>query len=85
MLTTINPDWDRKIRLWRQHGMSVPDTVRHGSQQVIFESYLFVGYNYRMTDMQAAIGRKQLQRLPQIIARRRALASHYAELLDNIE
>jgi perosamine synthetase len=28
--------------------MSVPDTVRHGSQQVIFENYLIVGFNYRM-------------------------------------
>ena len=44
--------------------MSVPDTVRHGSPQVIFEDYLAVGFNYRMTDIQAAIGRKQLKRLP---------------------
>jgi perosamine synthetase len=85
MLTTSNPEFDRKFKLLRQHGMSVPDTVRHGSPQVIFEDYLFVGYNYRMTDMQAAVGRKQLERLPELVARRRALASHYAELLGNIE
>ena len=42
--------------------MSVPETVRHGSPQVIFEDYLEVGYNYRMTDVQAAVGRKQLER-----------------------
>ena len=53
------------FRLWRQHGMSVPDTVRHGSATVIFEDYPVRGYNYRMTDMQAAIGREQLKRLPQ--------------------
>jgi perosamine synthetase len=85
MLTTSNPDFDRKFRLLRQHGMSVPDTVRHGSQQVIFEDYLVVGFNYRMTDVQAAVGRKQLERLPGLVARRRALASRYAELLGNIE
>ena len=60
MLTTSDPELDRKFRLLRQHGMSVPDTVRHGSPQVIFEDYLAVGFNYRMTDIQAAVGRKQL-------------------------
>ena len=40
MLTTSDSDHDRKLRLWRQHGMDVPDTVRHGSPQVIFENYL---------------------------------------------
>jgi perosamine synthetase len=85
MLTTSNPELESKFRLLRQHGMSVPDTVRHGSPQVIFEDYLVVGYNYRMTDLQAAVGRKQLMRLPDIVARRRALAARYAELLANIE
>lgn len=81
MLTTANPEYDRKFRLWRQHGMNVPDTVRHGSRQVIFESYDEVGYNYRMTDLQAAIGREQLKRLPEIVASRRALAGIYAASL----
>ena len=63
MLTTSDPELDQKFRLLRQHGMSVPDTVRHGSPQVIFEDYLAVGFNYRMTDIQAAVGRKQLERL----------------------
>ena len=85
MLTTADPELDRKFRLLRQHGMSVPDTVRHGSAQVIFEDYLMVGYNYRMTDIQAAVGRKQLERLPELVARRRSLASRYTELLGNIE
>jgi len=81
MLTTANPEYDRKFRLWRQHGMSVTDTVRHGSRQVIFESYPELGYNYRMTDMQAAVGREQLKRLPGIVARRREIARQYTEQL----
>jgi len=85
MLTTANPDWDRKFRLLRQHGMSVPDTVRHGSPQVIFEDYPIVGYNYRMTDIQAAVGREQLKRLPGIVARRRELADQYRQLLAEID
>ncbi|MBE9020072.1 DegT/DnrJ/EryC1/StrS family aminotransferase, partial [Chroococcidiopsidales cyanobacterium LEGE 13417] len=69
MLTTSNPEWDKQFRLWRQHGMSIPDTVRHGAKQVIFETYPMLGYNYRMTDIQAAVGREQLKRLPEIVAR----------------
>lgn len=85
MLTTSEPEFDRKFKLLRQHAMSVPDTVRHGASQVIFEQYLDVGFNYRMTDIQAAIGRKQLTKLDDIVTRRRALAATYAEMLGNIE
>lgn len=84
MLTTSNPDWDRQFRLWRQHSMSVPDTIRHGAKEVIFESYPMLGYNYRMTDIQAAIGREQLKRLPEIVARRRNQAQRYRERLSEI-
>ena len=85
MLTTRDADLDRRFRLLRQHGMSVPDAVRHASNQVIFEEYPVVGYNYRMTDIQAAIGREQLQRLPAIVARRRTLAARYQERLQSID
>ncbi len=84
MLTTANPEYDRKFRLWRQHGMSVTDAVRHGSKQVIFEDYDELGYNYRMTDLQAAVGREQLRRLPGLIAQRRLLAERYRERLSAI-
>ncbi|MGR9250799.1 DegT/DnrJ/EryC1/StrS family aminotransferase [Rhizobium leguminosarum] len=84
MLTTANPEYDRKFRLWRQHGMSVTDAVRHGSKQVIFEDYDELGYNYRMTDLQAAVGREQLRRLPGLIAQRRRLAEQYRERLSTI-
>lgn len=84
MLTTDNADHAAFFRLARQHGMSVPDTVRHASAQVVFEGYPILGYNYRMTDMQAAIGRQQLRRLSGIVARRRSLAARYAALLEPI-
>ena len=84
MITTANAAWDQKFRLWRQHGMSVPDTVRHGSKQVVFEDYVEVGFNYRLTDVQAAMGREQLKRLPAMIARRREQAARYRELLAGI-
>jgi dTDP-4-amino-4,6-dideoxygalactose transaminase len=81
MLTTNDPEYDRKFRLWRQHGMSVTDAVRHGSKQVIYEGYPELGYNYRMTDLQAALGRVQLRRLPGLVARRRQLAAQYRQCL----
>jgi len=81
MLTTRDPDQDRVLHLWRQHGMSVPDTVRHAATTVVFESYPTLGYNYRMTDIQAAVGRRQLERLDVLIGRRRALAARYHALL----
>jgi dTDP-4-amino-4,6-dideoxygalactose transaminase len=77
MLTTANPEFDRQFRLWRQHSMSVSDAARHASQRVVVEEYTELGFNYRMTDLQAAIGRVQLERLPAMIARRRALAQNY--------
>ncbi len=81
MLTTADSEMDRKFRLWRQHGMSTPDTVRHASPKVVFESYPELGFNYRMTDIQAAIGREQLKRLPEAVAHRRKLAERYDALL----
>src|SRR5262249_11497938 len=84
MITTSRAEWDARFRLWRQHGMSVPDTVRHGASQVVFESYDTLGYNYRLTDLQAAVGRVQLRRLPEILDRRRAAAARYAVLLGRV-
>jgi len=84
MLTTRNEKLDATFRLLRQHGMTVPDTIRHASSQVVFEEYAVQAYNYRMTDIQAAIGRVQLARLPEIVERRRQLAATYGELLRGI-
>jgi perosamine synthetase len=85
MLTTANPSWDARFRQLRQHGMSIPDTARHASPTVIFEAHPEIGYNYRMTDIQAAVGRTQLKRMPEIVATRRRLASRYTNLLkDNL-
>jgi dTDP-4-amino-4,6-dideoxygalactose transaminase len=81
MLTTANPEYDRLFRLWRQHGMTVTDRQRHDTSQVVFEAYDDLGYNYRMTDLQAAIGRAQLAKLPEIIHERRLLATRYHKLL----
>jgi dTDP-4-amino-4,6-dideoxygalactose transaminase len=81
MLTTLDAELDRKFRLGRHQGMGVSDATRHESTEVIFETYPTIGYNYRLTDIQAALGREQLKRLPSVISRRRELASRYHERL----
>jgi perosamine synthetase len=84
MITTARADLDARSRRLRQHAMSVPDTARHAAREVIFESYPELGFNYRMTDIQAAVGREQLKRLPAMLVRRRALARRYQDGLAGV-
>lgn len=85
MITTRHEEWDRRCRLLRHHGMNVPAHERHQAGRVIFESYVESGYNFRLTDLQAAVGREQVRRLEGMVKRRRQLASRYHELLANID
>jgi len=84
MITTADSGVAARMRKLRQHAMNVSDLARHGATQVVFESYDEVGYNYRMTDLQAGIGLVQLERLPEMLARRRMLALRYSERLSAI-
>lgn len=84
MLTTNNKKYDSQFRLLRQHGMSVSDIARHHANKLIFEEYSITGYNYRMTDIQAAIGIAQLARLPMIVKKRRKMAAIYNRKLNVI-
>jgi dTDP-4-amino-4,6-dideoxygalactose transaminase len=84
LLTTNDPALDARFRVLRQHGMSVSDRARHSATQIIFEEHSVLGFNYRMTDIQAAIGRVQLQRLPEIASARRRIAEQYREVFANI-
>ncbi|GGK79336.1 aminotransferase DegT [Sphaerisporangium melleum] len=84
MLTTDDPEQAARARRLREHGMSVSAADRHASGSSAPEEYTEVGFNYRMTDLQAAVGLVQLGRLPGMVARRRALAARYHELLAGI-
>ena len=84
MITTASDAYDAQFRLYRQHAMNVPDTARHSAREVIFESYPMVGFNCRLTDIQAAVGREQLKRLPGVLERRRMMARRYAEHLAGV-
>lgn len=80
MVTTRNPAYDRELKLRRQHGMLVDDMVRHEASRagaVIAANHVTLGYNYRLTDIQAAVGLEQLRRLPELLAERRRQAARY--------
>jgi dTDP-4-amino-4,6-dideoxygalactose transaminase len=85
MIMTSRDDYAKQLRRLREHGMSVSAAERHSTTKVIFEEYLEVGYNYRMTDVQAAIGLVQLDKLDAIVARRREIANRYRAELSDID
>jgi dTDP-4-amino-4,6-dideoxygalactose transaminase len=85
MLTTRHGEWAARARRLREHAMSVSAAARHASVLAPAEEYVEVGYNYRMTDLQAAVGLVQLARLPEVVARRREIGAAYAKQIDAID
>ena len=85
MVTTSRKDYNDRLKLLRQHAMSVNDRVRHESNKIIFEDHLEVGYNYRMTDIQASVGIEQLKKLDLIVEKRREIAKKYIDSFKNID
>ena len=84
MLTTNRPDWAARARRLREHGMSIGAAERHRSTLPPAERYLEVGYNFRMTDLQAAIGIVQLGKLDEVVSRRRELAAQYQRAFEGV-
>ncbi len=85
MITTDDDQVNDRLRRLRQHAMDVSDVARHQSKNVILERYDEVGYNFRMTDMQAAVGIVQLGRVEGFIQRRREFAERYTEALSRFD
>ena len=84
MITTTREDWAARARHLREHAMSVSAADRHASVLPPAEEYSEVGYNFRMTDLQAAVGLVQLGRLPEIVRRRREIAARYQAAIAEI-
>jgi dTDP-4-amino-4,6-dideoxygalactose transaminase len=84
MVMTSQEAWAERMRRLREHGMSVSAAARHASRDLVIEQYLETGFNFRMTDIQAAVGLVQLERLDQIVERRRALAERYRRYLADV-
>src|SRR5262249_16095034 len=84
-ITTDDAEVAARARVLRSHGASVSDLARHSASTVIIEEYDELGYNYRMTDIQAAVGIEQLKKFDDILARRLHLAKRYNMLLAQID
>ncbi|GGF90375.1 aminotransferase DegT [Rhodococcoides trifolii] len=84
MLTTNNGAWANRLRSLREHGTSAGAAERHASSVPVAERYTEVAFNYRMTDLQAAIGLVQLGRLDVVVERRRELAQRYSDKLAGV-
>jgi perosamine synthetase len=86
MITTADDGRAVLCRTLRDHGASRSDLERHQQQySFLLAEYRHLGYNYRMTDIQGALGVSQMQKASWIMARRRAAAHRYRELLRDIE
>lgn len=81
MITTDDTAAATRIRLLRAHAASVSTADRDRANKIVLETYPEVGFNYKMTDIQGAIGVVQMGKVEQVIAERRRLAARYAELL----
>ena len=84
MITTSDVRLAERLRRLRQHAMSLSDVVRHSAKQITAETYDEVGFNFRMTDLQAAVGIAQLGRLSEFLERRRYLAARYNANLERL-
>ena len=86
MVTTDDSELADRARTLRNHGASVSEEARHrGSAPYLMADYDVLGFNYRMTDLQAAIGIVQLQRLDELVAERERWAAWYTEALADLE
>lgn len=83
MITTNNKIYADDAKILRHHGMSVSDIARHNAKTVIHETYSKVGYNFRMSDIQAAVGVAQMKKIDTIIKLRAKLADRYSNAFKN--
>jgi len=81
MLLTDNEDWADRARVLRSAGASISDLKRHEAKGALLQQYFDAGYNYRMTDVQAAIGLVQLGKLDEMLRLRREQAARYDALI----
>lgn len=85
MLVTGNPKVAAKISVLRNHGAAISDLDRHKKGGYLLPAFDTLGYNYRMTDIQAAIGIEQMKKLDWIIEQRIKKARKYDAALGDIE
>lgn len=83
MALTKDTQLAKRMKLLRSHGITsdAEDMIPRASEELWFYQQIGLGFNYRMTDIQAALGLSQMQRLDEFVAKRHAIAKRYEELL----
>ncbi len=84
MICTQDASLAHDLKLLSHQGMSASDAKRHGNSPTNFETYPVVGFNFRITDIQASVALSQFSRLDEILAKRRELAGRYEDALQKI-
>lgn len=85
MVTTNNEELAEKVNSLRNHGASISEEERHhGFQPYVLPNFNLLGFNYRMTDLQGAVGIVQLAKLDGFIEERQKWASYYTKELADI-
>jgi perosamine synthetase len=85
MITTDNEELANKLRAMRDHGATLSDRERHlAGRPYTLPDFPYLGFNYRLTDIQAAIGSSQMDRATEIHTKRVAWADKYDALLDGL-
>jgi dTDP-4-amino-4,6-dideoxygalactose transaminase len=85
MLTTNDPSLAEMANMLRNHGASISEEQRHqGPRPYLMADFNLLGFNYRMTDLQGAVGLVQLGKLDRFISERQRWAEFYREQLANI-
>lgn len=80
MALTNNSEWAEKMRMLRSHGITNdPEKMTEDSHGPWYYQQIALGFNYRMTDVEAALGSSQLKKLPGFLEKRNTLAAHYDE------
>lgn len=77
MIVTSNENFSKKLKQLRHQGMSITDFERQNLSPTVFESYPEIGYNFRLTDLQAALGLAQLKSMDYILQKRKKIAENF--------
>ncbi|MCX6165084.1 MAG: DegT/DnrJ/EryC1/StrS family aminotransferase [Ignavibacteriae bacterium] len=86
MITTSDDEFSEKLRSMRDHGAAISDLQRHlQNKPYLLPEFPYLGYNYRMTDIQASIGSSQMDRAKEIFKKRDYIAKKYINALESIE
>ncbi|KKQ34492.1 MAG: DegT/DnrJ/EryC1/StrS aminotransferase [Microgenomates group bacterium GW2011_GWA2_37_6] len=85
MILTQDKKLADRAKVLRHHGMSVSDLTRYKSKKIMNEKYYEIGFNFRMSDIQAAVGLEQLKKLPKFLKIRKRIADKYTKVFSNYE